>query len=366
MTSFVQRAASFICLAVLVVSAQAQRKTENVILLMSDGLRWQEVFGGAESILLTKESGVNNIDAVKKKYWRDTPSARREALMPFFWSTVAKHGQIYGNRHLGSPAHVTNGMNFSYPGYNETITGFADPRIDSNNKFPNPNVSVFEWLNKKPAFKGKVAAFGSWDVFPFIFNRDRAGHVMIGAFEPLTGVKSPTIELINKLKLKTPLQWAGEPFDSLMSYQAFEYMKVKRPRATFIGFGETDEFAHEGKYEEYLNAARHFDEFVAELWDWIQSTPQYKDKTTLILTCDHGRGAAADGGWKSHGAKVVGSEAIWIGILGPDTPALGERSGIPAVTQNQIAATLAALLGEDYNAAQPKAGAPIKDALPKK
>jgi hypothetical protein len=29
------------------------------------------------------------------------------------------------------------------------------------------------------------------------------------------------------------------------------------------------------------------------------------------------------------------------------------------VTQSQIAATIAALLGEDYNAAQPKAAAPL-------
>jgi hypothetical protein len=33
------------------------------------------------------------------------------------------------------------------------------------------------------------------------------------------------------------------------------------------------------------------------------------------------------------------------------------------VTQNQIAATLAALLGEDYRADVPQAGAPIADVL---
>jgi type II secretory pathway predicted ATPase ExeA len=44
--------------------------------------------------------------------------------------------------------------------------------------------------------------------------------------------------------------------------------------------------------------------------------------------------------------------------------ALGERAHIPPVTQSQIAATLAALLGEDYNADEPKAGKPIREALP--
>ncbi|MGI8992391.1 MAG: hypothetical protein ACR2I2_22775, partial [Bryobacteraceae bacterium] len=42
--------------------------------------------------------------------------------------------------------YVTNGLNFSYPGYSETLCGFADPRIKSNDKVPNPNVTVLEWL----------------------------------------------------------------------------------------------------------------------------------------------------------------------------------------------------------------------------
>jgi hypothetical protein len=51
-------------------------------------------------------------------------------------------------------------------------------------------------------------------------------------------------------------------------------------------------------------------------------------------------------------------------FLGPDTPAMGERSNIQPLTQSQIAATLAAFLGEDYVADFPKAGKPIADVLP--
>ena len=51
-------------------------------------------------------------------------------------------------------------------------------------------------------------------------------------------------------------------------------------------------------------------------------------------------------------------------FLGPDTPALGERAKVPDVTQSQIAATLAAFLGEDYAVAVPRAGKPITDVLP--
>ncbi len=83
---------------------------------------------------------------------------------------MARNGQIYGNKPAGSESYVTNGMNFSYPGYSETLCGFADPRIDSNDKNPNPNVTMLEWLHRKPAYRGRVAAFGAWDTFPAIFN----------------------------------------------------------------------------------------------------------------------------------------------------------------------------------------------------
>src|SRR5436190_24251751 len=94
--------------------AQPQR-TRNVLLIMTDGLRQQEVFSGADAALMNKENGgVADPDGLKERFWRDTPGERRQALMPFLWSVIAKQGQIYGNRALGSEAFVTNGMNSSY------------------------------------------------------------------------------------------------------------------------------------------------------------------------------------------------------------------------------------------------------------
>jgi hypothetical protein len=91
--------------------------------------------------------------------------------------------------------------------------------------------------------------------------------------------------------------------------------------------------------------------------------PEYRGKTTLILTCDHGRGGGSPD-WKNHGADVEGAENIWLAVLGPDTPPLGERTNAISIGQNQIAATLAALLGQDYHAAVPKSGAPILEVFP--
>jgi hypothetical protein len=90
--------------------------------------------------------------------------------------------------------------------------------------------------------------------------------------------------------------------------------------------------------------------------------PQYRDKTTFIVTTDHGRGSGPVD-WKEHGVDSPGSEDIWIAVLGPDTPALGERRNAPPVTQAQVAATVAALLDRDFRKAAPRAAAPLPDVI---
>jgi hypothetical protein len=103
--------------------AQATR-TRNVVLVVTDGLRWQELFNGADSALLGREDGgVRDTASLRKELWRDTPDEARAALLPFFWGVIARRGQLYGNERKGSAARVTNGFKFSYPGYSEMLTG---------------------------------------------------------------------------------------------------------------------------------------------------------------------------------------------------------------------------------------------------
>ena len=130
----------------------------------------------------------------------------------------------------------------------------------------------------------------------------------------------------------------------------------------FIGYGETDNWAHAGRYDLVLHSAHHFDRFVGELWERLQSLPAYRDSTTFIITTAHGRGSGPTE-WKEHGKEQKGSENIWIAVLGPDTPPLGERSHTAEVHQAQIAATVAALLGKDFRKAVPEAAPPIDELL---
>ena len=141
-----------------------------------------------------------------------------------------------------------------------------------------------------------------------------------------------------------------------------EHLKSHHPKVLFVGFGDTDNFAHSGHYDLVLEAAHHFDEFVGDLWRQMQTIPQYRDNTTFIITTDHGRGSGPEE-WKEHGNEQKGSENVWIAVIGPDTPALGERHDVPRVTQSQIAATIAAAVGKNYSKPRPDAADVLPDAL---
>lgn len=343
---------------------------ENVILVIADGLRWQEVFRGADINMLTPENRVTTKtrEAVRQKYDAETTEARRAKLMPFLWSHVARIGQIYGNRDKGSVVRVANTHWFSYPGYNELLTGSPDDeRVKSNDHIPNPNVTVFEWLAKKPEMNGRVAAFAAWDAFSAIFNSARCGFPVDAAdkpFEPTTGVTCG-MEMINRIRATTPSRWSSEPFDSLVFPMASEYIKQQKPRAVFLGLGEPDEWAHEGDYPSYLASIQRTDNWLKELTYLMESMPEYRGKTTIIFAADHGRGDAAQSptAWNGHGRENAHSDAVFFAIWGPDTPARGEVQGGDEITLSQTAATVAAAIGYDYVQEQPKAAPPIKEAL---
>jgi hypothetical protein len=340
-------------------------KTQNVVLIVSDGLRWQEIFTGAEADLLNDKAGGSWLSdqELRKRYWRATPSERRALLFPFLWGTVAKQGQIFGNQTLGSVAHVTNGKAFSYPGYNEMTTGFPNPAIDSNEFGPNPTPTVFEWLNNFDEFRGRVAIYGTWDVFQNIFNEKRSGLVMqTGWTLPKKEHETPRDMLLRELyETTTPLD-EEDASNSLEQIVLLDYVKSAKPRVLFVGYGETDNWAHQGRYDLVLDSAHRFDHFVKQLWDTMQGIPEYRGSTTFIITTDHGRGSGLSE-WKEHGVEEKGSENIWIAVMGPDTAPQGERSHIAPVTQSQIAATVAAFVGKDYHAAVPRAAAPLPEVL---
>jgi hypothetical protein len=340
-------------------------KTRTVVLIVSDGLRWQEIFQGADPLLLDPKNGGNWTEqaVLKRQYWRATPEERRQLLFPFIWSTVARQGQIYGNRPQGSDAHVTNGVAFSYPGYNEMSVGFPNKDITSNEFGPNPNMTVFEWLNQSPELAGRVAIYGTWKAYADIFNEPRSHLVMQAGWDvpPKSGDASKDA-LLEKLFATTTRFDEEDVGNSFLQVPLLDYVRTGKPRVLFVGYGETDNWAHQGRYDLVLDSAHRMDGFVKELWETMQAMPQYHGTTTFIITADHGRGSGPVE-WKEHGVEQKGSENVWIAFMGPDTPALGERTHVAPVTQAQIAATLAAFVGKDYHKAVPAAATAITEVF---
>jgi hypothetical protein len=333
-------------------------RARNVLVVTLDGLRWQELFSGYAVELNTEESGgVGSPDTLAQRFDAATPEARREALLPFFWTVIARDGQIFGDAARGSTVRVANGFWFSYPGYSELLTGVADPRIDSNARRTNPNVNVLEWLSRRPGFEGRVAAFASWDVFPFILATERSGLPVNAEGPPVADAQSDHGRLLNDFAADLPAYWGSARFDAVAMQGALHSLRTRQPRVVYVAFDETDEWAHERRYDLYLDAAHRSDRFLRRLWETAQSLPAYRGQTALVVATDHGRGDTPRD-WTDHGERVPAAERIWMAVMGPDTPALGVRAGVTA-TQGQLAATVAHLLGEDFRAGVPAAAPPL-------
>ncbi len=346
----------------LTCSAFAQTRTENVILITLDGARTQEVFGGIDIDILKDKTRRGKVEdsALYKKYWADTAEERRLKLLPFFWGTLMKeHGSIAGNRALGSAVMTTNRMWFSYPGYSEILTGQAnDGVINSNDRIRNPNTTVLEFLKRKLDLnRNQVALFGSWDVFNWI-GEHHEGAITINAGHEPYDHPAPEIKVLSELQKEQLSPWDSVRFDYFTFRFAMEHLKTFEPRVMHIALGETDDWAHAGDYTHTIESFHKNDRQLKELWEYLQSSPKYRGRTSIIITIDHGRGNTIRD-WTDHGEKVPEAQFIWMALISPDVQLRGEWKNTETIYQNQVAATLCRFLNLGYNENNPKAGKPI-------
>lgn len=320
----------------------------NLFIITIDGFRWQEVFNGADETLISDTLYTQDTATMKMLYWSDNENERRKKLMPFFWNIIAAKGQLYGNRRLDNKVNTANFYATSYPGYNEMFTGNTDLFISSNKKKQNRNTNVLEYLDTKPEFRGKVVAFTSWDVFPYILNEKRNGIPVNSGYENNNDSSSAALTMIDRVQDEAIINRAGTRYDQLTFLAAKEYITQNRPRVMFLGLGEADEFAHHQRYDLYLQQAHKVDGMLAELWHWIQTTPGYKDNTSILITTDHGRGSK-DAKWSSHNSLIKGSSQTWLAMMGPGIDALGEIKEEQQLYQQQVAGMIAELVGEKFD-----------------
>jgi len=355
----------FTSLLLLSIVGFAQPSQQNIVIITTDGLRWQELFGGMDSAIANnRQFNQGDSNYIYKNYWASSAEERRKKLMPFFWTMLKEQGSIYGNRNLNNKMDVANRYWFSYPGYNEIMTGYPDTLVNSNGYKPNPNTNVLEFLNNQPILKGKVAAFGAWNAFDRILNEQRSGLHIVNGFDDCGGANPTEKEkLINEMRRSSYKPWhEDECFDIFTHYAAFEHLKTRKPRVLYISYGETDEWAHAGQYKNYLDAAQQVDKWIEEIWLWLQKDPQYAGKTTLLFTTDHGRGDTIKEQWTDHGSDVPGASEIFLAAIGPNIKIAGELNKNQQFYQMQIAQTIAKIMGYTFKANHPVAPA-VDDML---
>jgi hypothetical protein len=360
--TFAAAAAALVC-CLSAAFASADTTDRNIVLVTLDGVRIQELFAGMDPVIANApeaDSGIYEAEVSRTRYWRDTAAARREALMPFFWKTLAPSGLVIGNPALGSRMTVRNDQWFSYPGYSEILTGEPHAEIQSNDLVRYPHETVLDFVQRRLALDpARVAQIGSWDGFKYAASRKDGTFFMNGAYDRFPPeLSTPEIDLLGGLRREVMQLWEESSNDVLTFRMALGYLQRHEPRVLWIGLGQSDDWAHARRYDRLLDYLTLVDGLIGELWQTLQSNEHYRGRTTLVITTDHGRGRTPKD-WAEHDVGIEGSQDTWLAIIGPDTPALGEVRNQPGMTLSNVAATMLQYLGLDYRQFNPAAGPPV-------
>ena len=130
----------------------------------------------------------------------------------------------------------------------------------------------------------------------------------------------PQQDIINKVQNEAIYEKESTRHDLLTFLTAKEYIRAHQPKIVFLGLGETDEAAHNARYDTYLEKAAEADRMIAELWHWVQTTPGYKDNTTFIITTDHGRGTKTGTGRIMECSLMAHHKHGWLSLVRLSSP----------------------------------------------
>ena len=133
--------------------------------------------------------------------------------------------------------------------------------------------------------------------------------------------------------------------DELSMYIAKRLMREQSPSLLWITMHDID-IAHSGAFSLYVQAIQRTDRLCAELWQAIESDPEYAGNTTLFILPDFGRDAdmeAGGNGFQHHRTGDTASRTTWMMALGA-----GIREGVlydRPVQSIDLVPTLGAMTG---------------------
>lgn len=343
----------FLAAANLAAADPPALATHNVILVTLDGVRVQEVFAGIDETIAEHDAlqVYSEIATARERYGADTAAARREALLPNFWKSLAPQGLVFGNPAHGNHVKVQNRVLWSTPGYTEIMTGSPKPEVTDNDNVRHQYRTVLEHARGALGLPyEQVAQIGSWEGFKLAAASRDDAFLMVGVHDSVPRQwSSPESDQLAALRRQVMGLWEEGSNDVLTFRMAQDFLVRHQPRLLWLALVNSDDWGHADRYDRYLEYLHLVDGLLAELWQTLQSLDAYRDRTTLVVTTDHGRGVTG-GDWAEHDIAIPGSDDIWLAVIGPDTPDGGEVREAGTLYQGQVAATVLQLLGLDPSA----------------
>ena len=237
-----------------------------------------------------------------------------------------------------------NGTTNTNPGHSAMCSGVYENIKNNGTELPGFPSVMQQWLKFTGADKTKAWVIASKDKLEVLNDCKLADWK--GKFQPSVdcGVSG---------------NGSGYRDDLVTMTKTKEVMAKYSPNGMVINLKDVDSYGHANNWNEYIKAIKTTDASIKEIWDYIQSLPAYKDKTTLIVSNDHGRHIDANGGFAEHGDDCAGCRHIEFFAMGPD---FKKNATISTGNYEQIdiASTMAELLGVPK---QYMKGKIIKDAF---
>lgn len=284
---------------VLLMAAATPASAGNVILLMLDGVRWQEVFNGD----------------------------KKGPIFTHLWDDYRREGVIFGDVDRGTGMTVSNGAYVSLPAYQSIMAGTTQPCSGNGCgriKVETVQERVQRELNLQ---KGAVATIASWEKIPHAVEHTEGATFVNAAFQKLDdGEFDPEFNAINEAQAKDVPPWGGARYDRYTWAHSMRYLKKHQPRFMFVSLNDSDEWGHKGEWDRYVATLKQYDAWIAELISQLKTMGDYGRDTTLIVTTDHGRGEG--GNWKHHGWLWPSSKNIWLYARRAQAPGPAENQAL--------------------------------------
>lgn len=252
---------------------QAVTRPARVIVIAIDGVRYQDVFGGARASWLA-----------------EGPVPSREELVPTLVE-LERRGAVLGAP--GGLGFYASGPNFvSLPGYMEILSGSSGTGCTENDCVRIRRATLLDEFFARSGDPTRSAVFSSWpQVSRAASGAFGSGVVSAGPFE---GTRHDVLEAHAECRRlleagRRDVLPDGLRRDDATAGLALAYLRAMDPDFLFLSLGETDEHAHAGDYPGYLTALQRADGWVARFFEEQRRAEVSGRPTALFVTTDHGR-----------------------------------------------------------------------------